>query len=707
MPLLPSDKPLSVVEECKARFKIAEDAESENRENAIDDLDFANGNQWPGDISNARKTRPTPVINHTNTFVRRIVNNLKSLRPRIKVHPTGDGARIEDAEVVNGLERHIENRSSADVAYDTAGESAVRIGWGYARVLTEYIDEKSFDQEIRIDAIRNVFTVYIDPNAKHPTACDARWCIVTGMMKRDTYKDLYPGASNAEYQEETTGDQDYSWESKEEIRLAEYYRIQEVPEKLYRLVDGSSAYASDFKDDAELQSLTAKDKDGKPVYRNSFKRTVEWYRINGEKEVEKRVLPGRFIPVVRCEGNVLDLNGKIVRKGMIRDLRDPQRNFNYMTAAKIERLALTPKAPWLAEEQQLEGNIEQWQNANQANYSVLTYKAALDPAGAPIPPPSRLPPAQVEAGFAEAMQSAEHDLMAIAGMPHEPGQDAAGEVVSGVALQQRQKLSDMTHYQYYDNQTLMIQQIGRIILDWIPVYYDTQRMQRIIGDDGMPEMVQLNQPTQEKDEQGNVYQTIKNDMTVGRYDVVMDTGPGYQTKREESAEAIINLMKVPVMAELIVKTRPDLIVRNLDFAGASDLADSLAVTTPEGMKKMVQGLPKQAQSVVNAMQSQLQTAQQKIQSLEADLKYGLTKTLHQEATKLQVEHLKDKRAEADTHTDTFTKLEDTHTRAQTAISVAEIGATGKLVDSHIKGRFAKEAAEDAAKAAEQAEKTAA
>lgn len=690
MPLLPSDKPLSVVEECKQRFKIAEDAESENRIDALDDLRFANGEQWPGPIANARKTRPTPVINHTNTFVRRIVNNLKSLRPRIKVHPTGDGARIEDAEVVNGLERHIENRSSADIAYDMAGESAVRIGWGYARVLTEYLDETSFDQEIKIEAIRNVFTVYMDPNAKHPTGCDARWVIITSVMKRDTFKDLYPGADESDFILQSTGDADYSWESKEEIRLAEYYRIVEAPEKLYRLIDGETAFASDFKDQAELEQLTAKDAEGKPIYRDSFRRTVEWHLINGDKAVKERTLPGRFIPVIRCEGNVLDLNGKVVRKGMIRDLRDPQRGFNYMTAAKWERLGLTTKASWVAEEQQLEGHIEEWTNANQENKAVLTYKAAMMPDGVtPIPPPEKTPPAQVEAGFAEAMQSAEHDLMAIAGMPHEPGQDSAGEVVSGVAIERRQMLSDMTHYQYYDNQTLMIQQIGRIILDWIPVYYDMPRLQRIIGDDGMPQMVKLNERAQDQDEQGNPIWTVKNDMSVGRYDIVMDTGPGFQTKREESAQAILELMKVPEMAELIAKTRPDAVVRNLDFNGAQDLADSLAVTTPQGMQKMVEELPKQAQTVVKALQTQLQAAQQKITALEADNKYGLTKNLHDNATKLQIEHLKDKRAEADTHTDTFTKLEDTHTRAHTSIAVAEINSAGKIIDSEAQRRHDK------------------
>jgi len=45
----------------------------------------------------------------------------------------------------------------------------------------------------------------------------------------------------------------------------------------------------------------------------------------------------------------------------------------------------------------------------------------------------------------------------------------------------------------------------------------------------------------------------------GRYDVVMDTGPGYETKRLEGAESMLELLKTP-LAEPIVKVGSDVIV---------------------------------------------------------------------------------------------------------------------------------------------------
>jgi hypothetical protein len=695
-----------IIAECKARFAQVEEAEGENRNLALDDLSFIDGNQWPDDVSNTRKNRPTPVVNHTETYLNRVINNIKQQRPRIKCHPLGDGADVEDAEVVNGLVRHIEQLSTASIAYDTAGGSAVKMGWGYWKMQTKYVDERSFDQDIWLVPIRNQFTVYMDPGAQMPAGEDQMWCIITGKIRRILYKALYPKAPNVEFMLQTTGDQDRSWESKEELRLAEYYRICERPAKLFKLMPGlkddkerpvSSAFEDEIKQ-AGAESLIAMGLGGKPITRDSTRRSVEWYRINGETIVDRRMLPGRHIPVFRVEGNVVDLNGKILRKGMARNLKGPQRNFNYMTAAKIERLALTPKAPYEALEGQLDGHSE-WYDANQRNYSVLVSKPVYDDAGNLLPPPHRTAPAPVEAGFVEAIQAAEHDLLAIAGMPHEPGQDEQGQVVSGVAIGKRQSLSDQTHFQYYDNLTLAIAHCGRVMLDWIPVYYDTERMQRIIGGDGVPQMVPINTRTHEAG-----VETIKNDMTVGRYDVVMDTGPGYETKRIEGAETLMQLLGTP-LGEIVAQKGGDLVLRGLDTAYSEELADRLIVGIPDELEKATEGMSDRAKNIIKAQQQQITQIGQQLQSAQQDLKYGITKTLHQEATKLQIEQSRDKRAEADTHTDTFTKLEDTHTRAHTAIAVAEIAAGAKLLDTHVKGGYDAKGREDEIAAAERAEKS--
>ena len=258
MPQIPQDftedaeTDAQVFGECAERLKLAEEVESANRALAIDDLEFADGNQWPDDIFNSRKVqrRPCLTINHTATLIRRVVNNMREQRPRIKCHAVSD-ATTDDARVANGLIRHVETLSKASVAYDTAGESAVRIGWGYFRVVGEYVDEKSFDQELKIKPVRNALTGYIDPASSLPDGSDMDWFIFSEKMKKTAFKRMYPDIHLNDWTHGGQGDAPHQWESKEEIRLAEYYRIKRTKDTLYRLSTGQTIYKSEYRKQKE------------------------------------------------------------------------------------------------------------------------------------------------------------------------------------------------------------------------------------------------------------------------------------------------------------------------------------------------------------------------------------------------------------------------------------------------------------------------
>jgi hypothetical protein len=719
MPTIPRDlekqatTDKEIFNECRERLRIATEAENENRAKGIDAQKFRDGFQWPDDLYNQRKIdkRPSLTINHTNTFVRRVVNNMRQERPRIKVHPVGDGADVAKANVISGLIRHIENISNASVAYDTGGESAVTIGWGYWRVMSDYLAPDSFDQELKIVPIRNTFTVYFDPTSVMPAGEDAEWCILTYKMRRQDYAREYPDADNVEFQRTGNGDEMAEWETKEEIRLAEYYRVRKDSDTLYQMSNGMALFEDQIEElSADLKAakvVKVKGPGGKVVSRPTVRRSVEWFRLNGQEVVDKRTrtedpLPDQWIPVIRCEGNVIDLNGTVRRKGMVADLMDPARMYNYWRTMETELLALAPKAPFIVAAGQLDGHPE-WKDANQKPYSALVYEPAFveQPDGSKqvLPPPTRMPAVPVPAGAVQAAQGAQQDLMAVAGMPHDPVADVPGAAISGVALQRRQALSDISHYQYYDNQTRAIAHTGKILLQLIPFYYSTARMQRIIGEDGVPQMVGINQQTQGVGPDGVALQAVKNDLSVGRYDVVMDTGPGYETKRLEGAESMVELLKTP-LAEPIVKVGADIVVRNMDFAGASDLADRLAPMSPQGMQKAIANLPKEAQGIVMTLQSQNQQLTTQLQHLQLEIKYksDIEHGWQQVEREKQHAHSKEVQVKAET------AITDTHTKAQTARDVAEINQAGKLIDSEAQRGHDRRAQDKELAAAASAEK---
>jgi len=681
--------------EANARLKLSEENEGENRSRGLEAVAFRNGQQWPTDIYNQRtnvEKRPTLTVNKTNTWCVRLKNQLRQQRPRIKCQPVGGGSRIEDAEVITGMIRHIETISNSSVAYDTGAESAIDIGWGYWRIVGDYVSPDSFDQELFIRPIVNTFTVYDDPLSIMPAGEDRKYILISEEMSRVEYKRRYPKADNADWQPQAAGDQSIiAWDSKVKIRLAEYYRLHETPDTLVLMSDGRAVYRSQLPSEEsmqasgwvpQLQYSLNPEAPPKQISRPTTRCQLQWFRLNGTMVVDSRDLPGKYIPVIRCEGNKTVINGKTVRKGMVEDLMDPARMFNYWRSSETERYALAPKAPWLMAEGQDEGHPE-WDDANTRSYSRLVYKPVTGPDGVSVlPPPMRQPATPIEQGYAQAAQSASMDLAEVAGMQPE-NQELQARVIGGNKyLQRRQGMQDLTHFQFYDNQTYSIMMTGVMLLDMIPHYYDTKRMQRIIGDDGTAKMVEINNPA--GDESSAIYR-VKHNLEVGRYDVVMDTGPDYGTKREEGSEALLGLLGTP-MGEKISTHASDLVIRGMDFYGADDVADRLAPSTPEGMKDAIEGLPKQARAIVGALQMQVQQLTELTQQQALEIKYGISKEqLRQDAD--------NKRTAAKIESDnTKAQMQDGTARHKIEVEsvtrrdVAEIGAAAQLLNSQQESR---------------------
>jgi hypothetical protein len=669
-----------IFEEARDRLKLCLDAESKNRTKAKNAILFREGFQWDdAPSSSVSQDEIELTINLTDAMAQRIENNIKQQRPRGKCHPVGDGANTDLAQTITGLLRHVEYRSDAGIAYDQGAKSAITAGWGYWRILSEYEAPESFNQELRISPIRNIFSVYMDPSAIMPTGQDAMWGFISAKIKRTEHKRLYPRVEMDPFQDAGTN-YAMDWEDREDIRVAEYFRITERAEKLYRIVNHTSGHEyTRFHSELPNPTSLLQAGDGIAEERDSSRRRVEWFRLNGTKVIDKRTLPISFIPIIRVEGNAVDADGQIIRRGMVQALIDPQRMVNYGEVAKIKRLGLAPKAPWVAAEGQLDGHPE-WDTANTQSYSVLTYKPVTVMTGqgeVPLPPPQRQPPAGIEAGFAEFVQGMRTNLLAVAGMPNEPGADAQGEVVSGKALKRRQFLSDQSHFQYYDNLTLAIAHTWRIGLEWAPHVYKGERIQRIIGEDGTPEMVEMNKKSTDSG-----VQKIKNDLTVGRYDVVMDTGPGYETKREEGAENLISLLKIGPLAELVAQHGADLVFRSIDHPYMQELADRIVALTPEGLQKVMDQLPERARAVVRALSAQIDALKKQLETTQADLKHGITKA-----------HLKAETDAHDTEETNKTRRIDTQIKSHTAISVAEIQAGASLLNTHTEAKYHEREAE--------------
>jgi Phage P22-like portal protein len=576
-----SERHQELLRTARKRFRDISDYESEMRLDMLEDFNFRAGKQWDlqTESDRALAQRPTLTINRVNPVVKIIVNEIRQSRASIQVNPVGDGADRETADVLEGITRHVEIRSDADTAYDTASDHQVTSGRGWMRVLIDWVPG-TFDQEILIDRIPNPFAVYMDTACRKADCSDARWAFVIEDLDEQAFKTRYPGHVFTPLREFDGAGIYQDWYPEKKCRVAEYFYKEPVTRMLSQLDDGTV-----IGDDDPIPP-------GRWIVaeREEVTEVVKWVKMTAREVLEERDWPGRFIPVIPVLGDEIMINGKRQYVGIVRFARDPQRMFNYMRTAATEAISLVPKAMWLAAEGQIENYEEFYRTANVRNLTVLYYKP-VGAQGQPVAPPQRLHSEVDISAISGALAQSDQDFKLVTNV-FDPslGQQRSPDE-SGKAILARQRQSDTASFAYGDNQARAIRQVGRIVVDLIPRVYTDPQLIHIVNPDGSRKPVWVNQhfvpgpqgqpqpvtPNPYAVTAQRVRQIKLYDVRQGRYDVTVSTGPSYQSRRQEAASSQIEFLKAYPQAAPLVG---DLVAGNMDWPGASEFAERLKKMLP-------------------------------------------------------------------------------------------------------------------------------
>ena len=611
--------------EARERFRRVNDWEGDFRQQYLDDTRFVHGDednhwQWPDQMFAMRGDAPALTINKTRQHCLQIINDAKQNKPQVRISPVSDEATKASADIYEGVVRHIEYMSNASVAYDTATTQQVHGGIGWWRIIREYEGDGSFEMGLRIQRIRDAMSVYLDPDIQEVDGSDARFAFVVDDVARDEFEDKYPEYRDSLIPQGGTAGPVITggWLDEDHVRVAEYFRIVERDDTLHLLPDGSAMREAELRGEMldYLRRMSVSS-------RATTRREIEWFKIVGGRIVDEAIEPGRYIPLVRVIGEEAVIEGRLQRCGHVRALKDPQRMYNYWSSAAVEQVALQSKTPWVAAVESVEAFQRKWDTANTENHSVLPYNAR-DDQGNPLPPPTRTEPPQMAQAYVTGMQMASQELMFASGQ-YQPtlGQPSPTQETSGKAIALRQRQGDNATYHYIDNLAIAIRFTGRILLDLIPIVYDTQRVMQIMAPDGTVDRVQLNpqlpqammtmpqpNPNQAQNAQGiappSPQQALAASVvrifnpSVGRYEVQADVGPAYATRRQQAFDAFLQIVST---APTMMNVAGDLLMKAADFPMAEDLAERLQRLVPPNV--LGQGPSPQEQQ----LQQQLQGSQ--------------------------------------------------------------------------------------------------
>lgn len=609
-----------LLKDAREAFELAADHEAENRREALDDLRFARlGEQWPETVRRDRELdgRPCLTINRLPAFIRQVVNDARLNKPAIVCHPVDDAADPETAEVFNGLIRHIEQSSDAEVAYDTALDFAVTAGFGYFRINTRYAREDAFEQDIVIERVANPFSVYGDPNSTAADSSDWNTAFVVDTLPKAAFEARWKGAEPVDWSADGYAGLNERWLEGDRITVAEYWRREPTRRTILALSDGQVVEEGVYRDQKALFDSLGVTVIGQP--RQVIGHKVVQRVMTGAEVLETVEWAGRYIPIVPVYGEELHVDGRRRLRGLVRDAKDPQRMFNYWRTTSTELVALAPKTPFIGPKGAFETDAAKWATANTQTHAYIEYDGPI--------PPQRQPFSGPPMGAIQEALNAADDMKSIMGL-YDASLGARSNETSGRAIMARQREGDVSTFHYIDNLSRAIRHAGRILIDLIPKVYSTPRVVRVLGPSGEAELAPVNQKVRvQRPDAGGQMREIEKiyDLTVGKYDLTVRSGPSFTSRREEAATQMIELIRAyPPAAPLI----GDLLARNLDWPGADEIATRLAALLPAQLKG---GSPEadQAKAQMGQLVQALAAAKGRIAALEQDRAH--------EARKLEIE----------------------------------------------------------------------
>ena len=530
-------KDKDILKIAKERLVDCIEADYDNREKQLEDLKFSTLDQWPADMRAQREndvngTRPCVTVDKINQYIVQVANDMLKNKPGVKARPVDNGADIETADIFAGIVRFIEDISDSSIAYSNAGESQVRIGEGYFRVITDYIDENSFNQMPYIKPIMDRFSVYLGPHSM-PDGSDAEYGFIfddvpLAKFKRDWTKAKY---TTSALDEGKTG----HFNSEKTVRVAEYFYFENEPTEIVLLEDGSVMDLDEYEKAPESNP-------GFVAQRTTSRGKVKWCKLTGADVLESNDWAGKYIPIIKVTGKSAIVEGKRSTWGLVRPAMDSLRMYNYVSSLIVEKMMLNPKTPYIAAVGQLATKYADWARANRDNFAALEYDP-IDVNGMVLPPPQRQQPSQFEPALLKQLELIEHDIQTSLGM-FKASVGESDPQQSGKAILALQRESDTGTSHFPEAQAMSIRHCGRILIDLIPKVMDAATVARILGLDGKTSSVQLDPNQQESVKSVQMNDgSIKKiyNLGVGTYDVTVTVGPSYNTRRMEMAEMLVKM----------------------------------------------------------------------------------------------------------------------------------------------------------------------
>lgn len=542
--------------ELRNRITEWQGADFEWQKNARFELDFLD-NHWLAEDTGRTSDRDLETIGRAafnidmlNPAIDLVVNTSRINKVTASFVPESEGADEATAEIRQGLYRNIDRQSNAAIARETGYQFAVSVGRGYWRVLIEDEDGPTFNKKISIKRIDNLMSVAIDPTCLEFTYADAEWGYAFDDMSAERFRTQFRVKEGEEPYDiaghDLTDADRNTWFPKGMVRVGEYFRKRWEMKTVVQLQDGREIW----KDQMAPGDVAVKEKD-------KLDFVIEWRRMTGTQTIEKRVWPGRFIPVVVCVGREV-FRGRLgkIHRGLIRPAIDPTRIHDVMFSRMVDEVGLSPLPHYEAYTGQLTPENKAIINTiNRQTWSVVEILPLKDADGRPTPKLGWTFPSPNTGAVVQAAELASQKLDRVLNT-YAPNRGQAIADQSGRAIREIKDSGDIAHAAFPDNFNRAILHEAAIVNDLMDVVYTDKQAITITEPDEKTRRILINQEYKDP-KTGKMVKHIFG--SSAKYGVALATEPFSPSRAREAATMLLGLGKeFPQIQQVL-----DLLIRDM------------------------------------------------------------------------------------------------------------------------------------------------
>lgn len=652
--------------------------------NIKEELDFRSGEQWSDDDKNLREGRPCLVIDKMGKYLDKVEGYFRNNPPQANVKSRFN-ATEDDAKIIKGYLRSFLASPKTKAAVQTACGHMASVGYGWIYVAYEKDNARSFDEYSpvtrRIDDPRSV---RIDKDSIEADGSDATWASLLRTMSKKDAEERYDEELLTSF-DEIPDEYASQWVKGDQIVVADYWWKEDVDDVLTEIrmrIDGAKRrlFSKELEKIDSLMYEVIR-------YADTKRSVVKMVTVTGAGIVDYIEWPGTDLPIIPCYGAQVWCGEYKVYTGLVRKAMDPQRLINYYASAAAEVTALSPRVPFIIEEQQKEGHGEEWDTASVDNFSNLTYKHVDG-----VPPPSRSQQTADVSPLIASVTSATNDLADVMGI-YEASLGQETNQKSGTAIQNATQNSDQVIAIMIDNGRRAVIRAAQVAVNMLPFLATEERTLRYLSEEGEESEIPVNTgtPVEVTDVKGIEKSAV--DLSSAVFEVVVEEGESYQTRKQESANGGLELLNIlPEGQRGAVAAE---VVRNLPWPNSKKLSRVLAATLDPSIRALIEGDENskedpQAIAIMEGMKQELAQAdveaQQKDMQIEElrgvlqQLQMAVLSTAQDNDTKLQIAAMNN-----------ATKIELAQIDAGTTQQKTEAEIRADLIMQEIDGRIQKNA----------------